>query len=52
MALIFEPERVVYDPSEGLLRIFATDGLMLARCAVSKAALIFAEVSAEMSSPA
>jgi hypothetical protein len=47
MALIFEPDRVVYDPDEGLLRIFATDGLMLARCAVSKAALIALEDDAQ-----
>src|SRR4029077_16895181 len=39
MALIFEPDRVAYDPSDCLLRLFATDGLMLVRCAVSKAAL-------------
>ena len=39
MALMFEPDRVVYDPEERLLRLFATDGLMLVRCAISKAAL-------------
>jgi hypothetical protein len=39
MTLRFEPDRVVYDPSEGLLRVFATDGVLLVRCAVSKAAL-------------
>ena len=39
MALIFEPDRVVYDPEERLLRLFATDGLMLVKCAISKAAL-------------
>ena len=39
MALRFEPDRVVYDPQEGLLRLFATDGALLVRCAVSKAAL-------------
>ena len=39
MALIFEPDRVAYDPNDCLLRLFATDGLMLVRCAVSKAAL-------------
>ena len=39
MALIFEPHRVAYDPDGYLLRLFATDGLMLVRCAVSKAAL-------------
>jgi len=39
MALRFEPDRVAYDPSEGLLRLFATDEALLVRCAVSKAAL-------------
>ena len=39
MALIFEPDRVVYDPEEKLLHLFATDDLRLVRCAVSKAAL-------------
>ena len=39
MALIFEPDRVAYDPDDCLLHLFATDGLMLVRCAVSKAAL-------------
>jgi Protein of unknown function (DUF1488). len=39
MALIFEPQRVVYDPSEGLMRFFAADGVALVECAISKAAL-------------
>jgi len=39
MALNFEPDRVVYDPHERVLRLFATDGVMLVRCAISKAAL-------------
>ena len=39
MALEFEPDRVAYDPQARLLRLFATDGVMLVRCAVSKAAL-------------
>jgi hypothetical protein len=39
MALRFEPDRVAYDPQARLLRLFATDGVMLVRCAVSKAAL-------------
>ena len=39
MALIFEPDRVVYDPDKRLLRLFATDGLRLVECAISKAAL-------------
>ena len=47
MALIFEPERVVYDPDEGLLRIFAIDGFRFAPCAVSKAALIALEDDAQ-----
>ena len=43
MALAFEPDRVVYDDSERLIRIFALDGLQLVRCAVSKAALVALE---------
>ena len=43
MTLAFEPDRVVYDDSERLLRIFALDGLRLVRCAVSKAALVALE---------
>jgi hypothetical protein len=39
MALTFEPERVVYDPSEGLMRFFAADGAAIVGCAISKAAL-------------
>ena len=39
MALTFEPERVVYDPSEGLMRFFAADGAVIVGCAISKAAL-------------
>jgi len=39
MALVFEPGRVVYDPNDRVLRLFATDGLMLVKCAISKAAL-------------
>jgi hypothetical protein len=39
MALIFEPDTVAYDPDNRLLRLFATDGLILVQCAISKAAL-------------
>jgi hypothetical protein len=39
MALTFEPERMVYDPSEGLMRFFAADGAAIVGCAISKAAL-------------
>ena len=39
MTLTFEPDRVLYDPQERVLRLFATAGVMLVRCAVSKAAL-------------
>jgi hypothetical protein len=39
VALSFEPDRVVYDDSEHMIRIFALDGLQLVHCAVSKAAL-------------
>ena len=40
MALILDPERTLYDPAEALLRVFATDGGVAVRCAISKAALI------------
>ena len=43
MALAFEPDRVVYDDGERVIRIFALDGLKLVRCAVSKAALVALE---------
>ena len=43
MALVFEPDRVVYDDGERVIRIFALDGLKLVRCAVSKAALVALE---------
>jgi hypothetical protein len=43
MGLNFEPDRVVYDPEEGLLRLFARDGFVLVSCAVSKAALVALE---------
>jgi hypothetical protein len=39
VALSFEPDHVMYDDSERMIRIFAFDGLQLVRCAVSKAAL-------------
>ena len=43
MALSFEPDRVVYDDGERLIRIFALDGSQLVRCAVSIAALVALE---------
>ena len=43
MALIFEPERLIYDATERLIRIFAVDGPRLIPCAVSRAALIALE---------
>jgi len=43
VALAFEPDRVVYDDGERVIRIFALDGLKLVRCAVSKAALVALE---------
>lgn len=46
MALTFEPERIVYDTEEELLRFFATDDVLLIRCAVSKATLAALEDSA------
>ena len=39
MSLIFEPDRVAYDPERQALRLFATEDFMLVHCAVSKAAL-------------
>ena len=39
MSLIFEPDRVAYDPERQALRLFATEDFMVVRCAVSKAAL-------------
>jgi len=39
VALIFENERVVYDPDEELLRFFAAEGVLFVRCGISKAAL-------------
>ena len=39
MTLTFKPDRVLYDPQERLLRLFATDGEVPVRCAISKAAL-------------
>ena len=47
MTLQFEPERMVYDRAQGLLRFFATDGSLLARCAISRAALIALEDDAQ-----
>ena len=47
MALSFEPDRVVYDDSERMIRIFALDGLRLVHCAVSKAALVALEDDAQ-----
>jgi Protein of unknown function (DUF1488) len=37
--LLFEPERVAYDPEDDVLRFFANAGAAVIRCAVSKAAL-------------
>jgi len=43
MTLTFEPDRCQYDPQERLLRLFATDGVALVRCGISKAALVALE---------
>jgi hypothetical protein len=43
MSLVFEPDRVVYDPEQRALRLFATEDFMLVPCAVSKAALVALE---------
>jgi hypothetical protein len=39
MALTSEPDRVVYDPAEGLMHFFITSGPASVGCAISKAAL-------------
>ena len=43
MALAFEPDRVMYDDRERMIRILALDGLQPVRCAVSRAALVALE---------
>ena len=39
MSLVFDPDRVAYDPQQQALRFFARDDFRLVYCAVSKAAL-------------
>ena len=39
VALKFEPDRVLYDPDEDVVRFFANEGPVLIRWAISKAAL-------------
>jgi hypothetical protein len=39
MALTFENERVVYDPEDELLCFRTAEGVLLVRCAISKASL-------------
>jgi hypothetical protein len=46
MALKFEPEEVVYDPGDGLLRFFATENLMPIQCAITLWALMALEEAA------
>jgi hypothetical protein len=46
MAPIFESERLIYDATERLIRIFAIDGARPIPCAVSRAALIALEDNA------
>jgi len=43
VALAFEPDRVMYDDRERMIRILALDGLQPVRCAVSRAALVALE---------
>jgi hypothetical protein len=43
MTLTFEPERIVYDSDQGLMRFFETEGPLLVHCAISKAALVALE---------
>ena len=40
MPLNFTPSRAVYHTASGVVRFFATDGLLFVRCGVSKDALI------------
>jgi Protein of unknown function (DUF1488) len=40
MALTFRPNRAVYHSASGVVRFFATHGLLFVRCGVSKDALI------------
>jgi hypothetical protein len=37
--LQFQPERLVYDPEQGLMWFFATEGTVSVECAISMAAL-------------
>src|SRR5262245_45715879 len=46
MALNFEPDRIVYDPEESLMRFFATERGTLVRCGISTVALAALEDSA------
>ena len=39
MSLVFDPDRVAYDPRQQALRFFARDDFRLVYCAVSRAAL-------------
>jgi hypothetical protein len=39
MSLSFRPNRGVYNPADGVMWFFATDGPVLVRCGVSKEAL-------------
>ena len=40
MALMFRPNRAVYDSASGVVWFFAADGPMFVRCGVSKNALL------------
>ena len=35
----FQPERLIYDPEQGLMWFFATEGTVSVECAISSAAL-------------
>lgn len=43
MSLVFEPDRVAYDPERQALRFLAMDESRLVYCAISKAALVALE---------
>jgi hypothetical protein len=40
MALLFEPEQLLYDPDQGVMRFLATSGEAPVRCGIAIAALV------------
>ena len=39
MSLVFEPDCIAFDAEERVMRLFAVDGVVVVKCAISKAAL-------------